>query len=167
MKTICVFILTAIVAYAFAQNETTFVVKKKPADPFFDGIEYNEPSTGNSISVASTSRPSQVAFFALGFQLRSGDTISAKAIEPDRNFFAGDFYGGKNYSVASFKLEISNNGKKETLSSGTSYFTTEMKKKLAEVKAGSMIVLKEIKYAATNTSPDDTYAGPFKLFVKE
>ena len=70
------------------------------------------------------------------------------------------------YAIGSFKMSVTCGGVTENFSSSNDHLTPEMLKKMTEVSEGCTIVLKEIRFMGTNTSPDTQLAGPFSLYVK-
>jgi hypothetical protein len=111
---------------------------------------------------------SRISIFAFGIDLTGNDFISSKKVNTDNPLFAFGWGNlAKEYKVVSFSMSIACGGKTATLNSKTSYFTPEMKNELGGIKEGCVITFKDVKYTSTNSSPDDTFAGPFKLQVKE
>ncbi|MBP6731300.1 MAG: hypothetical protein KA149_04535 [Chitinophagales bacterium] len=100
--------------------------------------------------------------------LTDGDSVSKKAMGEGIMLHAYQFSNdNREHKVISFKTAITCNGKTETLSSSNAYLTPLMSGKLDNLQEGCVVVFKDIKYTSTNSSPDDLYAGPYRIFVTE
>ncbi len=100
--------------------------------------------------------------------LQDGDSVSKKIVSEGIMLQAYQFSNdNREHKVISFKIAITSNGKTETLSSSNAYLTTEMKNAFTKAQPGCTVLFKDIQYSAVNSSPDNLYAGPYRIFVTE
>ncbi len=100
--------------------------------------------------------------------LQDGDSVSKNIVSEGIMLQAYQFSNdNREHKVISFKIAITSNGKTETLSSSNAYLTTEMKNAFTKVQPGSSLLFKDIQYSAVNSSPDNMYAGPYRIFITQ
>ncbi len=100
--------------------------------------------------------------------LQNGDSVSKKVVSEGIMLQAHQFANdNREHKVISFKIAITCNGKTETLSSSNAYLTAEMKNAFTKVQPGCNLLFKDIQYSAVNSSPDNMYAGPYRIFITQ